>query len=174
VSRQAARWPGIPVLLCSATDQVRDMLLGGAYRRLPLQRTVALARRQVRAGGQSVPAFIDELLPVAGAVRQARNVATEACLRWDLPGLVAPASVIVSELVTNAVAHAGTMATLRISLRPRFVTIAVKDGSGAEPRRRRPAPSGGRGLLLVEAMAHSWGWLPVDGGKVVWASLDRP
>jgi hypothetical protein len=29
----------------------------------------------------------------------------------------------------------------------------------------------GRGLLLVEATAHSWGWLPTDNGKVVWASL---
>jgi hypothetical protein len=25
----------------------------------------------------------------------------------------------------------------------------------------------------VEECAHSWGWLPIDGGKVVWASLTR-
>jgi hypothetical protein len=173
VSRQAARWPAIPVLYCAPTDDVRDMFKRGASRRLPLVRTVGLARQQVRGGGQSLPSLIDELIPVTGAARQARNVVTEACLRWDLPGLVGPASVIVSELVANVVNHAGTMATLRVSLRPRFVTIAVKDGSVAEPRRRRPDLSGGRGLLLVEAMAHSWGWLPVDGGKVVWASLDR-
>jgi hypothetical protein len=173
VTRQAALWPGIPVLFCAPTDPVRGMLLGGAYRRLPLSRTIELAREQVRAGGQSLPSLIDELLPIAGAARQARNVATEACLRWDLPGLVEPACVIANELVTNVVEHASTMATLRISLRSRFVTIAVKDGSVVEPRRRPPDSSGGRGLMLVAAMAHSWGWLPVDGGKVVWASLDR-
>jgi len=173
VIRQAGRWPGIPVLFCAPTDRVRGMLLGGACRRLPLQGTVESAREQVRAGGQSLPSLIDELLPVPGAVRQARQVVTKACLRWDLPGLVGSASVIASELVTNAVDHANTMATLRVSLLPRFVTIAVKDGSIVEPRRRRPDLSGGRGLLLVEAMAHSWGWLPVDGGKVVWASIDR-
>jgi hypothetical protein len=173
VSRQAARWPGIPVLFCAPTGPVRDLLLGGAYRRLPLEKTVDSARAQVRAGGQSLPSLIDELLPVAGAARQARDFATDACLRWDLPGLVAPASLIASELVTNAVDHVGTLAMLRISLLPRFVTIAVQDGSIVEPRRRQPDLSGGRGLLLVEAMAHSWGWLPVAGGKVVWASLDR-
>jgi hypothetical protein len=149
------------------------MLASSAYRRLPIEDTVELARERVRAGGQGLPSLIDDLLPIAGAARQARNIATEACLRWDLPGLVGPACVITSELVTNVVKHVGTMATLRISLRPRFVTIGVRDGSAEEPRRGHPSPSGGRGLLLVEAMAHSWGWLPVDGGKVVWASLIR-
>ncbi|MEU4215621.1 ATPase [Actinoplanes sp. NPDC026623] len=173
VSRQAARWPGIPVLFCAPTDPVRSMFLGGAYRRLTLQRTVGSAREQIRAGGQNLPSIIDDLLPIPGAARQARHVATDACLRWDLPGLVGSACVIASELVTNVVDHVGTVATLRVSLLPRFVTIAVKDGSVVEPRRRRPDLSGGRGLLLVEAMAHSWGWLPVDGGKVVWASIDR-
>jgi len=173
VSRQAARWPGIPVVFCAPTDPVRAMILGGAYRRLPLEGTVESAREEFHAGGHTLPSLIDEIIPVTGAARQAREVAAEACLRWNLPGLLEPASVIASELVTNVVNHAGTIATLRISLRPRFVTIAVKDGSAVEPRRRTPDLSGGRGLLLVEAMAHSWGWLPVDGGKVVWASLDR-
>jgi hypothetical protein len=173
VSRQAARWPVIPVLYCAAAPPIRDMLARGAYRRLPLVDTVLAARDRLRACGQSLPSFIDDLLPIAGAPRQARNVATEACLRWDLPALVGPASLIASELASNVVDHANTMATLRISLRRRFVTIAVRDGSTQQPRRVNPGPAGGRGLLLVEAMAHSWGWLPVDGGKVVWASLSR-
>jgi hypothetical protein len=173
VNRQAARWPGIPVVYCAPAAPVRDMLANGAYRRLPVAGSVDLARERVRADGQTVPSLIDDLLPIAGAARQARNVATEACVRWDLPDLVAPASVIAGELVTNVVDHANTMATLRISLRHRYVTIGVRDGSTAEPRRITPGPSGGRGLMLVDAMSHSWGWLPVDGGKVVWASLSR-
>jgi len=173
VNRQAARWPGIPVLYCAPTPPVRDMLANGAYRRLPVAATLDLARETVRAGGEAVPALIDDLLPIAGAARQARNIATEACSRWDLPDLIAPASVIAGELVTNVVDHANTMATLRVCLRQRYVTIGVRDGSSEEPRRVPPGPLGGRGLMLVEAMAHSWGWLPVDGGKVVWASLSR-
>ncbi|MET8152298.1 ATP-binding protein [Actinoplanes sp. NPDC049668] len=173
VGRQAARWPGVPVLFCAPTDPVRFMFGGAAYQRLPLRATVESARERARADGRSLPSVVDDLLPVVGAPRHARVIATEACLRWDLPDLVAPASVIASELITNVVDHVGTMARLRISLRPRFVTIAVRDGSVVEPRRRRPDESGGRGLLLVEATARSWGWLPVDGGKVVWASLGR-
>lgn len=173
VNRQAARWPGIPVLYCAPIPSVRDMLADGACRRLPVAASVDAARDTVRDDGHVVPSLIDDLLPIAGAARQARNIATEACSRWDLPGLIAPASVIAGELVTNVVDHANTMATLRISLRRRYVTIGVRDGSTEAPRRVPPGPVGGRGLMLVEAMAHSWGWLPVEGGKVVWASLSR-
>jgi hypothetical protein len=173
VSRQAARWPAIPVVYFRPGRALREMLAGGAYRRLPVADTVELARESVHADRQSVPSLIDDLLPISGAARQARNIATEACARWDLPDLIAPASMITSELVTNVIEHASTMATLRISLRPRFMTIGVRDGSTEEPRRISPGRHGGRGLMLVEARAHSWGWLPVDGGKVVWASLSR-
>ena len=173
VNRQAARWPGIPVIYCTPTLSVRDLLANGAYRRLPVAVSVDAARTCIRAAGESMPSLIDDLLPIAGAARQARNIATEACSRWDLPELIAPASVIAGELVTNVIDHANTMATLRISLRKHYVTIGVRDGSTEEPRLAGPGPAGGRGLMLVEAMAHSWGWLPVDGGKVVWASLSR-
>jgi anti-anti-sigma regulatory factor len=169
VNRQAARWPGIPVIYCAPTPTVRGQLAHGAYRRLPIADSVEIARESAH----SVPALIDDLLPIAGAARQARNIATEACVQWELPGLVAPASVIAGELVTNVVDHANTMATLRVSLRQRYVMISVRDGSTVEPRRATPGPTGGRGLMLVEAMSHCWGWLPVDGGKVVWASLLR-
>jgi hypothetical protein len=173
VSRQAARWPGIAVYYCAPTRLVRTMLADGAYRRLPVEETVSLAAGRVAAGDRSTPSLIDDLLPIAGAARQARNLATEACMRWELPDLVPAASLIASELISNVVDHVGTMATLRVSLRPRFVTIGVRDGSLDQPQRVSPSPTGGRGLMLVEAMSHSWGWLPVDGGKVVWASLSR-
>jgi hypothetical protein len=173
VSRQAARWPGIRVLYFAAASAVRGLLLHGPYRRLPVFATFDEARDRARADGESLPSLIDDLLPIAGAAREARNVATEACLRWELPDLVAPASLIASELVTNVVRHAGTMATLRVSLRRRFVTIGVQDGSVDEPRVAQPSLTGGRGLMLVQSVAHSWGWLPVEGGKVVWASLAR-
>jgi hypothetical protein len=173
VNRQAARWPGITVLYFAPSVAVREMLAAGAYRRFPVHATLAEARERARADRPGLPSFLDDLIPVSGAARQARNIATEACLRWDLPDLVAPASLIAGELVTNVVDHASTMATLRVSLRSRFVMVSVRDGSVAEPRRIDPGPAGGRGLLLVESMAHSWGWLPVDGGKVVWASLAR-
>jgi anti-anti-sigma regulatory factor len=176
VVRQAARWPGVPVLFCAPTPATRAVMNQGAYHRLPTFHSVPAARRHIGIDRRTLPSFTDELLPIFGAPRQARNFATDACLRWDLAHLVAPASLIVSELVSNVVDHAHTMATLRLSLRHRFLTIALRDGSPEEPVKSdglSPDARAGRGLVLVEESAHSWGWLPTDGGKVVWASLAR-
>ena len=175
VVRQAARWPGIPMLFCAPTTTTRTLMNRGAYHRLPTFSSVAVARAHV-GNDQRLPSLIDDVLPVSGAARQARDVATDACLRWDLPHLIAPASLIASELVSNVVDHARTMATLRLSLLRRYLNIAVRDGSPDEPVKTAgmsPTAPAGRGLLLVEECAHSWGWLPTDGGKVVWASLVR-
>jgi hypothetical protein len=176
VVRQAAQWPGVPVLFCAPTPATLLLMNRGAFHRLPIFHSVLAARADLGTDRRTLPSLSDELLPVAGAARQARNVATEACLRWDLPHLVAPASLIVSELVSNIVDHAHTMATLRLSLHRRYLTIAVRDGSMAEPVKAAgtsPGARTGRGLILVDASASSWGWLPTDGGKVIWASLAR-
>jgi hypothetical protein len=177
VSRQAGRWPGIPFVLCAPDGRTAELLSGGVLHRIPSFPSVAAAGDHVAEFRHSLPSLSDDLLPVAGAPRHARDVATEACLRWDLPDLLGPASLIVSELVSNVIDHAGTMATMRLSLRPRYLTIAVRDGSTAEPvAPQRPVPleaTSGRGMLLIDSVAHSWGWLPLEGGKVVWASLAR-
>ena len=177
VARQAARWPGTPVLFCGLQPATRRRLMrSGAYGQLPMYASTDAARRDIGQDRQTLPTITDELLPITGAARQARNVATDACLRWDLPRLVASASLIVSELVSNVVDHAHTMMTLRLSLRQFSLAIAVRDGSPQEPVQPADVPAeapGGRGLFLVEATAHTWGWLPATSGKVVWASLQR-
>jgi hypothetical protein len=178
VSSQAVRWPGIPVLLCAAAGRTQELLSGAAFRHIPQFAGIEAAREHAAAYRQTLPSFTDELLPLSGAARHARNEATDACLRWDLPHLVGPVSLIVSELVSNVIDHANTMATLRLSLRPRYLTVAVRDGSPVEPvwPGTQPGADGraglrGRGLLLVQEIAHSCGCLPTQGGKVVWASL---
>jgi len=70
------------------------------------------------------------------------------------------------------------MATLLFSLRRRYLTISVRDGSSAVPvsppdQPLPPEVTSGRGLMIVQATAGSWGWLPAESGKVVWASLPR-
>ena len=174
VRRQAARWPGTPMLLCAPSPLV-GRHLRASYRSLPVFPTVEAARRHAGRDRQTMLVVSDDLLPLSGAARQARNVATDACSRWDLPGLVAPASLIAGELAGNVVDHAHTMMTLSLTLRPRYLQIAVRDGVTAEPVPRTPQPDlvslRGRGLLLVAATAAAWGWLPTDNGKVVWASL---
>jgi anti-anti-sigma factor len=173
VARQAARWPGTPLLICAPSPAVATLLDRGGHSTLIVHVSVADGIRALAAGLVIVPVIRDELLPIAGAARHGRAMATEACLAWGLPDLVGPASLIVSELISNAVQHAGTMMTLRLSRRARHLHIAVRDGSTAEPARAhgRAINERGRGLMLVESEATHWGWLPTKDGKVVWATL---
>jgi anti-anti-sigma regulatory factor len=174
VADQAAMWPGTPVMLCAPTAATGALLAGRRYAGLRVHGSVAGAHRAVTAGPVAPPAVADDLLPLSGAARHARNLATEACVRWSLPHLTGPAAVVTSELVTNAVEHAGTMMNLRLTRRANGLHIAVADGSTATPELAPlPAvsPSGGRGLHLVAGLAANWGFLRTATGKVVWAIL---
>jgi anti-anti-sigma regulatory factor len=172
VSRQAALWPGIPLLISVPDSAVRQLLSQGDDGRLTVFPSVAQALAVPLPHRN--PSLSDTLLPVSGAARRARELAREACTRWRLPHLGESAGLIASELASNAVVHARTMADLRFSLGHRYLFIAVRDGSTAEPRLTIVPPSqlrGGRGLMVVDAIASRWGSLPSDDGKVVWASL---
>lgn len=177
VARQAAVWPGTPLLLCAPSPATAVLLRLGHAGTLPMFPSVAAAQASTDSRLR-LPAITDDLLPVSGAARRGRDLVTEACIRWDLPELIGPASIVVTELVTNVVVHAHTMMTMRLALRRRYLHIAVRDGSTAEPRMMDASPwepSGGRGLTLVDAVARRWGSLPTEGGKVVWAVLNaRP
>ncbi|GLY03211.1 STAS domain-containing protein [Actinoplanes sp. NBRC 101535] len=174
VTRQAARWPGTPVLLCAPSEEAAALLLRGRYGMLVVHPDLAVGLAAVTAGRVTVPSMTDRLLPVSGAARRARDLVTEACAAWDLPGLIAPASLVTSELVSNGVEHASTMLTLQISHRSRHVHVAVRDGSSDAPFMSTNGDVSalrGRGLRLVEAVSTRWGWLPTTDGKVVWAAL---
>ncbi|MEU4155318.1 STAS domain-containing protein [Actinoplanes sp. NPDC026670] len=174
VSRQAAVWPGTPLLLAAPVPAMSRLLVGGGFGRLVVFDTVDAA--MIAEPGPGLPAISDMLLPVTGAPRRARDVVAAACLRWALPHLIDPASVIAGELVTNAVVHARTMLSLRLTLSQRYLLLAVRDGSAEVPRLPGPAfadPAAPRGLLLVDAMSAHWGSQPTGDGKVVWATLSR-
>jgi anti-sigma regulatory factor (Ser/Thr protein kinase) len=80
------------------------------------------------------------------------------------------AELLTSELVTNALLHAGTDVTVHVEDHGASVRIAVEDGSDDEPTLGEldSIDLGGRGLPLVAAMARSWGWDPLPHGKRVW------
>ena len=65
---------------------------------------------------------------------------------------------------------------LSVALGRRFLHLSVRDGSAAPPIRLIPDPynGGGRGLILIDALASGWGTTQVSGGKVVWATLRLP
>jgi hypothetical protein len=81
----------------------------------------------------------------------------------------------VSELVTNAVVHAGTSIRVRIEELPSCVKLTVYDGSVARPvlrlsTRISDETESGRGLWIVDACSSDWGTDLTDGeGKAIWA-----
>jgi anti-sigma regulatory factor (Ser/Thr protein kinase) len=115
------------------------------------------------------------LPPVPDSSRAARSLVNDACTRWNLPAILADdACVIASELVTNAIRHAGTPLHVTLAIADGRFLLAVRDGSPlpAVPTHPDPQTPGGRGLLLVGEMSQAWGSVALpDGGKVVWAAL---
>jgi anti-sigma regulatory factor (Ser/Thr protein kinase) len=93
-------------------------------------------------------------------------------------GAVAPdACVVVSELATNAVLHAGTGFRVGLTGAEDAVLVRVSDSSPVLPLPRDGGPSldGGRGLRIVAALCGDWGTVPEpNGGKSVWASIPTP
>ncbi|WP_211267430.1 ATP-binding protein [Nonomuraea candida] len=93
-----------------------------------------------------------------------------------IPGQAASeiAELLVSELVTNALVHTSTE-TIRITAtrEDRFLTVEVHDSSDAVPRIAAVASTAtaGRGLAIVQSLAHAWGWRPTPDGKAVWFRL---
>ena len=83
-------------------------------------------------------------------------------------------SVIVSELVTNAVMHGNEPIVLHLARRGHVVRVEVTDcGTDANRVRFRavdPARPGGRGLRIVAAFADEWGVERTNAGTVVWAT----
>lgn len=83
--------------------------------------------------------------------------------------------LLLSELVTNAVVHAGGVDTVQLRLIDETLRVTVCDHLDASPVPRTAAPDAdhGRGMALVEILATRWGVdrHQVADGKCVWLEL---
>jgi len=124
-------------------------------------------------------------LNVRYATAQAREFTRHVIQSWGLAILAEDATLVVSELVTNALRHGvageGEDGTEGIELllcrRAGLIACAVID-PGANPPRLMPpdhVAETGRGLHVVEALSAAWGWVSLGRqGKAVWATLRAP
>lgn len=139
-----------------------------------------------------------------GAAALAREAARTRLQVWELPELLIDATLLVSEVVTNAVLHGRGEVSLTLAVADGRLEIGVTDEDSARlPVRRghgtergsvaapvRPAPAahtgapadagallwaeGGRGLRLLDSLAEDWGVAGLPGGKQVWFRLSVP
>ncbi|MGW0611551.1 SpoIIE family protein phosphatase [Streptomyces sp. NPDC002788] len=111
---------------------------------------------------------------VPQAVGHARRFARRTLRSWGITEAYDAALLVVSELVTNALVHTDGQVRMDLTLIDNRLRIAVADASPRTPVRPTSVgweATGGRGILLVEALSATWGTLPVSGGKQVWAEL---
>ena len=99
---------------------------------------------------------------IYGTVRDARVAVYALGLGSDL---AERAALVVTELATNAVLHAGATPYVRIWYGGPGLRVEVSDGSEVVPKPRPGSTMGGRGLQIVSAMTKCWGSSPRPGGK---------
>lgn len=117
-----------------------------------------------------------EFPPELVSAAEARHLAEHTLAAWECHAQIESARLLVSELVVNAVLHARSAALLRLKRGDGVVRIEVGDTSTALPERRavHPHATTGRGLLILDALADTWGVDVHTGGKIVWFELNAP
>jgi len=128
--------------------------------------------------------------PEPAAAAAARRFVRETLRSWPLPGrddrpdpdaLIDDAVLLTSELVTNAVVHAGTSVHVTCRLLAEAVEIVVLDGRPAQLIPDTPRPpadpaecTSGRGLHLPAQLASAWGVTYAQAAKAVWFRIGLP
>ncbi|MEW2299150.1 ATP-binding protein [Streptomyces sp. NPDC006655] len=121
------------------------------------------------------PGYTETLSCEPEMARRARRLVTVALNTWGIGELTDAGTLIVSELVSNAIRHTSCR-LIRVSVRrvtDDLVRIGVTDKSHALPTMDRVADGDetGRGLALVDGLSHRWGYDQMRWGKTVWAEL---
>jgi PAS domain S-box-containing protein len=128
----------------------------------------------VMVGEQAGPAR-RQFPPEPASVRAARRMIRDSLLAAGRDDLVETAELLVSEIVTNALVHAGTPIEVAFSFVDGGLRVEVADGSPHAPAARGYGPSAGtgRGLMLLEELVDDWGVVAEGPGKTVWFQIAR-
>ncbi|RSS40449.1 SpoIIE family protein phosphatase [Streptomyces sp. WAC08241] len=113
-------------------------------------------------------------------IAEAREQVRQLLHDWADEDQLDSAVLMVSEMVTNVLVHTDGDALLVAEVAcdgtSRRLRVEVSDTSDELPHRRRPGEmaSSGRGLVLMEMLAHAWGVDPRGEGKSIWFELNEP
>uniref|UniRef100_UPI003593DF8D PAS domain S-box protein n=2 Tax=Streptomyces phaeochromogenes TaxID=1923 RepID=UPI003593DF8D len=118
-------------------------------------------------------AVTTDLPAVPESVPEGRAFLTKALTSWDCTTTADDARLLLSEILTNAVQHAQGPLGLHLCRTATELTVEVSDHSPHLPQPRLAAEDeeSGRGLILVRALADTWGVRPTDEGKTTWFTL---
>ena len=118
-----------------------------------------------------------QLPPDPRSARTARRMSAAAIAEWGLDELNDDVALLITELVSNAVRHAGTDVSVSVALCPTGVRVEVGDDQPEVPGEIGPAgemAEGGRGLEIVAKLASRWGVATRAPGKTIWFEVDKP
>ncbi|GGJ05929.1 SpoIIE family protein phosphatase [Streptomyces brasiliensis] len=160
---------------------------GPTGKRMPQQRQDLAGQGVLHADNRSRSSVITARAaatfePVGRSVATARSFVRDTLQGWGFADIVDDAVVLTSELVTNAVVHAGTHADVLCLRADDGVRIEVADRyperevplQGSAVNMGSPDREGGRGLQLCAALAARWGVEYTPTHKNVWFRLDLP
>ena len=124
--------------------------------------------------GKQLASWRRRLPAQPSSVGEARRLVLHSLASAGREDLVETAELLVSEVVTNALLHAGTPIDLTVSVADGGLRVEIGDGSRHFPSRRGYALTAGtgRGLMLLQQMVDNWGVVPNALGKTVWFQLD--
>jgi hypothetical protein len=170
---------GTTLLVCGASTELTMQMGGRVLGDVPAFPTYGQALAAVSNARPRIPRKASiRLAGTPEAPRRAREMVTRTCHSWNLGHLAGPATLVISELVSNAVQHAHTDVQIDLVVRNDYLHVSVRDNSPhipvltyAEPLEGAPPAERGRGLHLVEAYTTAWGSRTTTNTKTVWATL---
>ncbi|MEU1570040.1 PAS domain S-box protein [Streptomyces collinus] len=114
-----------------------------------------------------------ELPATASAVSAGRSFVVETLAAWGCAHRADDVRLLVSEVLTNAVQHAEGPVSLHLRRTATELAVEVSDLSPQLPQPRLAAQDeeSGRGLVLVDTLADSWGVRPEEQGKTIWFAV---
>lgn len=181
--------------LCVVPIQLRDRPFGALALSFAEKDAFSVDERSfVRAVAHAAALAIDRIALTENRLSEPVDVSTtEISLQWNggervelyatrawvrtlladqSTEVINDAALCASELLTNAVEHAGAPRRLRLERSREALHIAADDSTrDSLPRLREPDSNGGRGLRIIDRVASDWGTTPRPWGKTTWATL---